>query len=350
MIKFGSKRIKNFGEPYIIAEIGSNHNGDIELAKKMIDVAKEKGADCVKFQSWSKNTIFSRKKYEENYFLDDDYRDKDDYDLEDIVEEYSITKEEQRTLKEYCDELNIGFSSSVFSREEVDFLVDELDVDFIKVASMDLNNYPFLEYVAKKDKPIVLSTGLSKLSEIEKAVDTIYDQGNEKLVLLHCVSNYPTKYDEVNLNNIEMLRDLFDVPVGFSDHTLGFSVPLLSVAKGVCLIEKHFTLDKSMEGWDHELSANPEELEVISKESKKIYQSLGKYQRVVNESEEQIKEYRRSIVVNRDMEAGEIIEKNDLEFKRPGTGIKPGEVDYVVGRKLKNDKNVDELLNWDDFV
>ena len=350
MIKFGDKEIKNYGEPYIIAEIGANHNGDIELAKKMIDVAKEKGADCVKFQSWSKNSIFAKKKYEDNYFLEDDYRDRDDHNLESIIDEYSINKKEQRILKEYCDKKSIGFASTPFSKEEVDFLVDELDVNFIKIASMDLNNYPFLEYIAQKGKPIVLSTGLSKLSEIEKGINTILNQGNEDLILLHCVSNYPVKYEEVNLNNIDMLRDLFDVPVGFSDHTLGYSVPLLSVAKGVCLIEKHFTLDKNMEGWDHEVSANPEELEVIAKESKKIYKSLGSYKRVVNESDEKIKEFRRSIVLNRDMEAGEIIKKEDLEFKRPGTGIKPGELKYVVGRQLENDKDYDELLKWDDLV
>lgn len=349
MIRFGNKEIKNFGEPYIIAEIGANHNGDVELAKKMIDVAKEKGADCVKFQSWSKSSVFSKKKYEDNFFLGDDYRDREDYDLEAIVDEYSLSKEEQKILKKYCDEVNIGFASTPFSKGEVNFLVDELNVDFIKVASMDLNNYPFLEYIAKRDKPIVLSTGLSKLSEIDKAVDTILKQGNKKLILLHCVSEYPVKYDDINLNNIDMLRNLYNRPVGFSDHSLGFSVALLSIAKGVCIIEKHFTLDKNMEGWDHKVSVNPEELEVITKESKKIYKSLGSYQRIVNESKERIKEFRRSIVLTRNMKKGETLKLRDLDYKRPGIGIKPEEVKYVVGRELKVDKRYDELLQWKDL-
>lgn len=348
MIKFGNRKISNYSEPYIIAEIGSNHNGKVDLAMKMIDVAKEKGADCVKFQSWSKNTIFSKKKYQDNYFLNDDYRNREDTNLESIVEKYSLSKKDHETLKNYCDRKNIDFASTPFSFEEVDFLVEKLDVKFIKIASMDLNNYPFIEYIAKKRKPIVLSTGLSKLAEIEKAVELILKY-NEKLVLLHCISKYPPKINEINLNNIDMLRDLFNIPVGFSDHSIGFSIPLLSVSKGVCIIEKHFTLDKSMKGWDHKISANPEEFEIIAKKSKEIFKSLGSYNRVVNESERRIKEFRRSIVLKENLKAGTIIKREYLDFKRPGTGIKPGEIKYILGRKLKNDKFNDEVLNWKDL-
>jgi len=349
MIMINNRKIENFEEPYIIAEIASNHNGDINLAKKMIKIAKEKGADCVKFQSWSKDSIFSREKYEENCFIADDYRDREDYTLEEIVEKYSVSMEEQRDLKRYCDDIEIDFASTPFSKKEVDFLVDDLNVSFIKIASMDLNNYPFLEYIAKKRKPIVLSTGMSELFEIEKAVKTIKDAGNNEIVLLHCVSSYPTDINNVNLNNIDMLRDVFNLPIGFSDHTLGFSVPLLSVAKGVCIIEKHFTLDKEMEGWDHKVSANPNELEMIVKESKNIYKALGSYMRVVSESEERINEFRRSIVVNKKMKTGESITIKDLDFKRPGTEIEPGEIKYIIGRKLKNNKEYDELLKWSDL-
>lgn len=345
----GDKTIKNYSEPYIIAEIGANHNGDIDLAKKMIDIAKEKGADAVKFQSWSKDSIFARQVYEENYFLVDDYRNRTDYTLESIVETYSLGKKDHKILKNYCDEVGITFSSTPFCKEEVDFLVDELDVDFIKVASMDLNNYPFLEYIAKKNKPIILSTGLSTLAEIDEAIRTILNTGNNKVIILHCVSIYPPKDDEVNLNNIDMLRDLYRYPTGYSDHTIGIAAPILSVAKGACMIEKHFTLDKNMEGWDHKVSADPYELEVIVRECKKSPKMLGSYNREVNESKERMEAFRRSIVTTRDIKAGEIIQREDLTFKRPGTGIEPKYIEFIVGKIAKRYIKFDELVKMEDF-
>lgn len=348
-IVIGGKTIKNYSEPYIIAEIGANHNGNIELAKKMIDIAKEKGADAVKFQSWSKDSIFSRQVYEENYFLADDYRSRTDHTLESIVEEYSLGKKEHRILKDYCDKVGITFSSTPFCEEEVDFLVDELDVDFIKVASMDLNNYPFLEYIARKGKPIILSTGLSALAEIDEAIKTIQSNGNDKIVILHCVSIYPPKDEEVNLNNIDMLRELYGYPTGYSDHTIGVAAPILSVAKGACIVEKHFTLDKNMEGWDHKVSADPYELGILVDECKKSFKMLGNYNRKVNESKERIEAFRRSIVATRDIKSGDIIKREDLTFKRPGTGIEPKYIGFIVGKTAKRDIKFDELLNLEDF-
>lgn len=348
-VKFGNFVIRNFSEPYFVAEIGANHNGDIELAKKMIDIAKEKGADCVKFQSWNKNSIFSKIKYQENYFLQDDYRNRTDMTLEQSVEKYSLSERELLEIKKYCDEKEINFACTPFSNQEVDFLVDKLNVEFIKVASMDVNNIPFLKYIAKKGKPIVLSTGLSKLSEIENAVEAIYEEGNKDLVILHCVSIYPPKYEEVNINNIDMLRNIFNVPVGYSDHTIGVGVPILAVAKGACLIEKHFTLDKSMEGWDHKVSADPEELEIIIKEIKNAYKSLGSYRRIVTESEERIREFRRSIVAARNIKKGEIIKLEDLDFKRPARGLPPSDYRYIVGKEAKRDIEYDEIIKFEDF-
>jgi sialic acid synthase SpsE len=345
----GGKIIKNYSEPYIIAEIGANHNGDIDLAKKMIDIAKEKGADAVKFQSWSKDSIFARQVYEENYFLADDYRNRTDYTLESIVEAYSLGKTEHRVLKDYCDQVGITFSSTPFCEDEVDFLVDELDVDFIKVASMDLNNYPFLEYIAKKNKPIVLSTGLSTLAEVDEAIRTILNTGNDKIIILHCISIYPPKDEEVNLNNIDMLRDLYGYPTGYSDHTIGIAAPILSVAKGACIIEKHFTLDKRMEGWDHKVSADPYELGVIVEESKKAVKMLGSYNREVNESKERMESFRRSVVTTRDIKSGEIIKREDLTFKRPGTGIEPKYLEFIVGKTAKRNIKHDELIRMEDF-
>lgn len=345
----GGKIIKNYSEPYIIAEIGANHNGDIDLAKKMIDIAKEKGADAVKFQSWSKDSIFARQVYEENYFLADDYRNRTDYTLESIVEAYSLGKTEHRVLKDYCDQVGITFSSTPFCEDEVDFLVDELDVDFIKVASMDLNNYLFLEYIAKKNKPIVLSTGLSTLAEVDEAIRTILNTGNDKIIILHCISIYPPKDEEVNLNNIDMLRDLYGYPTGYSDHTIGIAAPILSVAKGACIIEKHFTLDKRMEGWDHKVSADPYELGVIVEESKKAVKMLGSYNREVNESKERMESFRRSVVTTRDIKSGEIIKREDLTFKRPGTGIEPKYLEFIVGKTAKRNIKHDELIRMEDF-
>ena len=196
-------RLKKRKHPYIIAELGANHNGDMDLARKLIDAAKEAGADCVKFQSWTKNSVFSKIKYKENYFLNDDYRGLDDYDLEQIVDAYAISENQLRDMNDYCDGLEIDCISTPFSKKETDFLVEELDVPFIKIASMDLNNYPFLDYVARKKKPIVLSTGLSELYEIDKAIQTIESTGNNQLVILHCVALYPTPDKDVNLNNID---------------------------------------------------------------------------------------------------------------------------------------------------
>jgi len=344
------QRIAQCKEPYIIAELGSNHNGDMQTARKLIDAAKEAGADCVKFQSWTKDTVFSKKKYEENIFLADDYRDRNDYSLEEIVDAFSMSENQLLEMFAYSKEVGIECTSTPFSKKEVDFLVEKLDVPFIKIASMDLNNYPFLEYIAKKDKPMVLSTGLSELHEIDKAVHAIESTGNNKLVILHCIAIYPTEDDNVNLNNIDTLKQLYSYPIGFSDHSLGFSIPLASVAKGVCVIEKHFTLDKDMFGWDHRISATQEELRIIVTESKRISKALGSYRIICPEDEIRKNEFRRSIVTTRALKAGEIIKNSDIDAKRPGTGIPPAEFIHVIGRALKNDIGKDVLISWEDLI
>lgn len=343
------KLVYNFCEPYIIAELGSNHNGDMELAKKLILAAKEAGADCVKFQSWTKDTIFSKRKYEENFFLSDDYRNRNDYNLEQIVEKFQITEEQLKEMKEFSDKIGIDCISTPFSKREVDFLVDKLNVPFIKIASMDVNNYPFLEYVAKKNKPIVISTGLSELYEIDKAIRTIENTGNDQIVILHCVSIYPPKDEEVNLNNITTLQNIYDYPIGYSDHTLGATIALASVVKGACIIEKHFTLDKNMFGWDHKVSADSEDLKTICAESKRIYKAMGNKRIYREENDERVVEFRRSIVLTRDMKKGEIITEKDIDFKRPGRGIEPGYANIIIGRKLNKDLKYDDIITFEDF-
>lgn len=340
---------KEYERPYVIAEIGANHNGDMELAKKMIDEAKRCGADCVKFQSWSKDTIFSRQVYDANYFLRDDYRNRTDYTLESIVDKYHIGIEQHRMLKEYCDEIGIEFNSTPFSKQEVDLLVDELKVSFVKVASMDLNNIPFLKYIAQKKIPVVISTGLCGLSDVSDAVSCLKENGCPEVILLHCVSIYPPDDDQVNLNNIDMLRQTFGCKVGYSDHTLGVVAPLMSLAKGVCIIEKHFTLDKDMVGWDHKISADPGELETICEAAKIGYKMLGSFTKVVNENQERRDAFQRSIVAARPIKKDQIITEDDLDYKRPGTGISPKFYNFIIGKKARRDIDYDELIKMEDF-
>lgn len=345
-----NKKVFNYCKPYIIAELGANHNGDMELAKKLILQAKEAGADCVKFQSWTKDSVFARKKYEDNYFIADDYRNRTDYTLEEIVDAYSITEDELLAMKKLADDVGIDCTSTPFSKKEADFLVEQLDTPFIKVASMDLNNYPFLTYLAKKGKPIVISTGLSELYEIDKAVKTIEQAGNNQIVILHCVSTYPPVDSDVHLNNIRTLMSTYpDYPIGFSDHTLGTAIPLASVALGVCIIEKHFTLDKNMEGWDHKVSATKDEMQDIVIGAQRINESLGSFRITATESDEKKREFRRSIVLTRTMSKGEVIKEEDIDYKRPGTGLAPGMTNFVIGRTVNKDLAYDHILTQEDL-
>lgn len=341
--------IITYRKPYVIAEIGANHNGDMELGKQMILKAKECGADCVKFQSWTKDSIFSKKTYEDNYFLTDDYRNRTDYTLEEIVDKYHINQKQHIELKDYCDQIGIDFNSTPFSKSEVDFLVDVLEVPFIKIASMDLNNIPFLTYIAKKKKPVVISTGLCNLSDVNDAVECLKHNGCEEIILLHCVSIYPPMDNQVNLNNIDMLKTTFNLPVGYSDHTLGTVAPIMSFAKGVCVFEKHFTLDKDMVGWDHKISADPQELRIICEAAKCSYDMLGSYTKVVNENEERRNAFQRSIVAAKPISEGQIIMEEDLDYKRPGTGIPPKYYKFVVGKRAKRSIEYDEIINYDDI-
>lgn len=343
------KQVFNFCEPYVIAELGANHNGDMELAKKLIVEAKNAGADCVKFQSWTKDTIFSKKVYEDNYFLTDDYRNRSDFNLEKIIEAYSMSGKELLEMKKFSDEVGIDCSSTPFSKGETDFLVDAMNSPFIKIASMDLNNYPFIDYIARKGKPIIISTGLSELYEIDKAIRTIENAGNNQIVILHCVSIYPPKDEDVNLNNIETLRRLYPYPIGFSDHTLGFEVPLASVAMGACIIEKHFTLDKNLPGWDHKVSATPDEMKIICDGAKKISTALGSSRIICVENQERKDAFRRSIVLTRDIKFGEIILNDDLDYKRPGSGLAPEMRDVIVGKAAKRNLAKDEMILQSDF-
>lgn len=283
--------------------------------------------------------------------MTDDYRDREDFTLEETVDAYSISEEELLAMKKFSDEIGIDCTSTPFSRAEADFLVEKMDTPFIKVASMDLNNYPFLEYLAKKGKPIVVSTGLSELYEIDKAIKTIEDAGNNQIVILHCVSTYPPADTDVNLNNIKTLMTIYpDYPIGFSDHTLGVAIPLASAALGACLIEKHFTLDKDMEGWDHKVSAIKDEMKEIVENSKRISDALGSFRITASESDEKKREFRRSIVIKREMKKGDVLQAEDIDYKRPGGGFDPGMTEFLIGRTVSEDLPFDHILKKEDLV
>ena len=343
--------VANFSSPYIIAELGSNHNGDMALARRLIDLAKQAGCHCVKFQSWSKETIFAKQVYDENRFLKDDYRSRSDHSLESIVEEFSISEQELIEMRDYCRTVGIDFASTPFSRRELDFLAGPLQADFIKVASMDLNNYPFLELIAKTGRTVMISTGLSTLEEIDRAVRTIEEAGNRRIVILHCVSIYPPDDGQVHLRNMDMLRDNYpDYPVGFSDHTLGTLVPIAAIARGAAVIEKHFTLDKGMFGWDHKVSATVDEMAAIVEAGRRLPTVLGSYRRTLSAADrEKIPAFRRSVVAARAIPAGSRIGPADLDCKRPGTGYAPEAMAVIIGRPAKRDIPYDKVLDGDDF-
>ncbi|TCI05420.1 polysaccharide biosynthesis protein [Corallincola luteus] len=347
-IKLADSEVSNFSRPYVIAEIGANHNGDIELAKSMIDSAVECGADAVKFQSWTPTSLVSKEEYDRNQSYDD-CKKKHFGSLREMVDKYALTTEDHHELKLYCDSKGVAFCSTPFSEGEAD-LLEELDVPFFKIASMDITNIRLLKHVAAKRKPVIISTGMSTMAEIDNAITAIESTGNQQIVILHCISIYPPAMEDVNLANISMLMKAYDYPIGFSDHSIGSALPLASVALGACVIEKHYTIDKNLPGWDHAISADPAELKVICEESRNIHTAMGSLKRIVSKAELAKKEkFRRSVVLTRDLPKGHIIQASDFTFKRPGTGISPEMEMQIIGRVMKVNKEADELLNWNDL-
>lgn len=342
-------RLVGPGEPpYIVAEIGANHNGDMDLCKKLVDAAEECGADAVKFQSWSKSSFISKAEYARNTKYGTDYAKLPS--LEDEVERYQLTPDQHYEIAEHCRRRKITFFSSCFSSSEID-LLESLDVPVYKIASMDVNHLPLLERVAHTGKPVILSTGLATLGEIERALSVLQTAGAGPVALLHCVSIYPSDPEIVNLRNIPTMQAAFDVPIGYSDHSMGAAIPLAAVTLGACIIEKHFTVNKAMEGWDHAVSADPLELNYIIRESKNVFLALGSAVRTINdEQHEKRKVFRRRMVAIRSLKKGETLTTNDVDFKRPGTGIRPDELEYVVDRPLLRDVQTEDEIEWADFA
>jgi N-acetylneuraminate synthase len=318
------------------------------LCGQLIDAAAEAGANAVKFQSWTDKSLIAEEEYERNT----DYSDKKKHfgSLREMVTAYQLTTDQHQQAHARCLERGIAFCSTPFSDEEVDLLAS-LDVPFFKIASMDIVHLPLLRYVASKKRPVVISTGMATLGEVERAVDTVRGEGNDQIVLLHCISIYPPDYETIHLRNMETLMRAFDCPVGFSDHTLGTAIPLAAIALGASVIEKHFTLHQDMAGWDHAISANPEQMRTIVKEGKNIVTALGSSSRIVSDTEmEKRKKFRRSLVARKALSKGHVISESDFDAKRPGTGVAPDQVQYVVGRTLASNLAEDQVLRWSNLL
>jgi N-acetylneuraminate synthase/N,N'-diacetyllegionaminate synthase len=330
-IKIGSKLIGE-GEPcFIIAEAGVNHNGSIELAKKLIDVAKDAGADAVKFQTFKAENIVI-KNVEKAEYQKETTGEGSQYEM---MKKLELTEGDFKKLADYAKKKGIIFLSSPFDKESVD-LLDEINVPAFKMASGEITNFPLLKYVAEKRKPIILSTGMSTLGEAEEALNVIRSKGVNDVILLHCVSNYPAKIEDINLRAMKALKQVFRIPVGFSDHTLGIMASIAAVALGACVIEKHFTLDRSLPGPDHKASLEPNELREMVKAIRDVEKALGNGIKKPTKDEEEMKKVaRRSIVARVDIPEGTIITEDMLDVKRPGTGIEPRYMNMIIGRRAK---------------
>lgn len=333
------KMVADYGRPYLVAEVNSSHNGNMETARLMVDAAADAGCDCVKFQSWSAKSLYSRTYYEKNPIA------------ERFVKKLSLTSEQLKEMADYCGEKGISFSSTPYSEEEVDFLAGECCVPFIKIASMEINNLDFLRYIGNKQIPVVLSTGMAEMGEVERAIQTLENTGNRQIILLHCVSIYPAKVETINLNNIIGLREKFpDYPVGFSDHTLGSAAAIAATALGAAMLEKHITLDSRKIGWDNQMAMEPDALKTMASECRDIQLALGlKKRTVLPEEYEQRANMRRSVVTVRDMNQGEILKREDLTVKRPGTGIPPERIEELIGRMVKYNIKADTVISESDL-
>ncbi|MHA1729863.1 MAG: N-acetylneuraminate synthase [Promethearchaeota archaeon] len=332
---------------FLIAEAGVNHNGQLEIAKKMIDVAKEANVDAIKFQTFITEKLLLKTTPKAQYQI----RTKNDNEnFYDMIKKYEFSKNEFLELKNYCDKKKIIFLSTPFDLMSVQWL-EELNVPAYKIGSGDMDNFPLLRVICEKKKPILLSTGMATLEEVKETVKFLEDNNITDLVIFQCTTNYPASYEEINLNVIDTFKKEFpNYLIGFSDHSLGIEASIGAAAKGVKVIEKHFTLDKSMKGPDHDASLDPHELKQWVKSIRLIEKTLGSFDKFPSEKEKEIsKVARKSIVTIKDLKKNEILAIDNISIKRPGIGISPKFFEKVVGKKVNKDIPKDSVLKWGDL-
>lgn len=329
----------------IIAEAGVNHNGSIELAKKLVEKAKEAGVDYIKFQTFKASKLVTKAAKQAEYQQKNIGKEGDSqYQM---LKKLELSPEEHKILIDYCHQLGIKFFSTAFDFDSIDYL-HSLNLGMWKIPSGEVTNYPFLKRIVTFNEPTILSTGMCDMEDVRAAVDALYKNGlsKENLILLHCNTEYPTPFEDVNLKAMDALRKEFGVEVGYSDHTKGIEVPIAAVALGATVIEKHFTLDRNMEGPDHKASLEPDELKAMVSAIRNIEKAVGgDGTKHVSESEKKnIAIARKSIVAACDIKAGELFTEQNLTVKRPGNGISPMRWEEVLGQKAKRDFNEDELI------
>jgi sialic acid synthase SpsE len=338
-IKINDRIIGKNYQPFVIAEVGVNHNGEIETAKKLALLAKKAGADAVKFQYHiPEKEMLKEVPHSLNF----------DKPLWEILEETNLTLEEQIEIKNYCDNIGIIYLCTPFSREAADILDEEVGVAAFKIGSGELTNLPLMKHIAKKCKPMIVSTGMSTIEEIKETADFLKKQ-NAQFVLMHCTSEYPAKYEDVNLKLIPKYIEMFQVPVGLSDHSQGIYTALGSVALGASLLEKHFTLNRMQKGPDHKVSIEPNELTELVEGVNAIYKALGETKKILEEEKPIIAWARESVVSLVDIKQGTTITEDAVWVKRPGTGIPAKYLEKIIGMKTKRDIPKDTLLRWEDL-
>jgi N-acetylneuraminate synthase len=329
---------------FIIAEAGVNHNGDLEVAKKLIDVAVEAGADAVKFQTFKTELCVSKGAKKAEYQVENTGNAEETQF--DMVKKLELTNQNHYELINYCRTKNIMFLSTPFDHDSIK-LLNDLGLEIFKIPSGEITNLPYLRHIGSLNKKVILSTGMANLGEIESALDILSLAGTKKenITVLHANTEYPTPIEDVNLKAMVTIGNVFGVKFGYSDHTLGIEVPVAAVALGANVIEKHFTLDKNMDGPDHKASLEPDELKAMICAIRNITKALGDGIKKPSKSElKNMQVVRKSIVASRDIKIGEILDENNLAVKRPGNGISPMRWDAIIGMVAKKSYKEDELI------
>jgi N,N'-diacetyllegionaminate synthase len=333
---------------FIIAEAGVNHNGSIKLAKELVEIAKVAGADAVKFQTFKAENVVTKTAKKASYQIKSNSDSESQFEM---IKKLELSEDEHKELFNYCKLLNIEFMSTPFDMGSIDFLVN-LGINKIKIPSGEITNLPYLIKIAKLGLPTIMSTGMSNIDEIEASLNILLQYGLPKnlITILHCNTQYPTPFEDVNLNAMKTIKDTFKVNVGYSDHTIGPEVSISAVAMGAIIIEKHFTISRIMNGPDHHASMEPSEFISMVRAIRNIEIALGSNSKELTSSEaENLQIARRSLHISKEMKKGELIKEHDLSIKRPGNGISPMFINKVIGKTLTNDVEVDHLLTWEDL-